>query len=482
MKKLLHFLPIALLILFSFNLNTYGQTSSIFDLAPTYVPSDTIPPVGFPLTQKWVFDYSVIPGGVSGGTVGAIFFEGKFYFNRWNGENCYTFLPGPTGAPDPSTLDTILMPPYLGNIRDMTIAPDMTNPESGVDFLYGGAANNTLNKMDAGMNVIQSWTIPGADFRAIAWDPVTGGFWSGDFGGAVTCYATDGTLVGTSANASALTGKYGMAFTSSSVYPGPNSLWVWNQLGNELNDLVQIDVSNDNIIATYSFTGPPPQGAAGGAETAVIGLDNVLLLNFQNLALGCYVLSIIPVELSSFTATANERDVVLNWSTATETNNQGFQVQRNSGSEFVSVGFIDGYGTTTETQNYSFVDRNLNAGTYTYRLKQIDFNGTSEYSEIVEVEIIAPDVYALAQNYPNPFNPSTHINFSLAADSKVTLTVFDILGQKVATLINGSLTAGSHEINFNASNLNSGIYFYRIDAAGVEGTNFSSVKKMTLTK
>ena len=97
-------------------------------------------------------------------------------------------------------------------------------------------------------------------------------------------------------------------------------------------------------------------------------------------------------------------------------------------------------------------------------------------------EIIAPDVYALAQNYPNPFNPSTHINFSLGADSKVTLTVFDILGQKVATLINGSLAAGSHEINFNASNLNSGIYFYRIDAAGVEGTNFSSVKKMTLTK
>ncbi len=95
---------------------------------------------------------------------------------------------------------------------------------------------------------------------------------------------------------------------------------------------------------------------------------------------------------------------------------------------------------------------------------------------------LAPDVFALEQNYPNPFNPSTTINFSLAADSKVSLTVFDILGQEVANLINGNLAAGSHEINFNASNVNSGVYFYRIDATGVDGTNFTSVKKMILTK
>ncbi|MGB5848998.1 MAG: T9SS type A sorting domain-containing protein, partial [Ignavibacteriaceae bacterium] len=88
----------------------------------------------------------------------------------------------------------------------------------------------------------------------------------------------------------------------------------------------------------------------------------------------------------------------------------------------------------------------------------------------------------LEQNYPNPFNPSTMIKFSLAADSKVSLTVFDVLGQEVANLISGNLTAGSHEINFNASNVNSGVYFYRIDATGVDGTNFTSVKKMILTK
>ncbi len=161
----------------------------------------------------------------------------------------------------------------------------------------------------------------------------------------------------------------------------------------------------------------------------------------------------------------------------------GFEVQRSSsGTDFSRIAFVEGHGTVTEVQNYSFTDKNLEVETYTYRLKQIDFDGTSEFSNAVEVEVLVPDVYALEQNYPNPFNPGTKIKFSLATDSKVTLTVFDVLGQEVASLINGNLSAGSHEFNFNASNLNSGVYFYRIDAAGVEGTNFSSVKKMILTK
>ncbi|MCH9030344.1 MAG: T9SS type A sorting domain-containing protein [Bacteroidetes bacterium] len=191
----------------------------------------------------------------------------------------------------------------------------------------------------------------------------------------------------------------------------------------------------------------------------------------------------IPVELTSFAAIVNENDAVLSWSTATETNNMGFEVQRSSnGSDYSRIAFVEGHGTVSEAQNYSFTDQNLEVGTYTYRLKQIDFDGTSEFSNAVEVEILAPDVYALEQNYPNPFNPSTKIKFSLAADSKVTLTVFDILGQEVANLISGNLPAGSHEIIFNASNINSGVYFYRIDATGVDGSNFSSIKKMILMK
>jgi len=216
--------------------------------------------------------------------------------------------------------------------------------------------------------------------------------------------------------------------------------------------------------------------------TSFTGLG--LIPPFNNLMFQLYgTTAPIPVELTSFAATVNENDVVLNWSTATETNNMGFEVQRSSnGSDYSRISFIEGHGTVTETQNYTYSDKNVEVGTYTYRLKQIDFDGTSELSDAVEVEVIAPEVYALEQNYPNPFNPSTQINFSLAVDSKVSLTVFDVLGQELASLINGNLAAGSHELNFNASNLNSGVYFYRIDAAGVDGTNFSSVKKMILTK
>jgi len=195
-----------------------------------------------------------------------------------------------------------------------------------------------------------------------------------------------------------------------------------------------------------------------------------------------YLDAVVPVELTSFAANVNDFDVTLNWSTATETNNQGFNVERNSGSGFEKIAFVAGFGTSTEVHNYTYTDNSLLAGTYTYRLKQTDYDGTFEYSDVVEVEVVAPNVFTLEQNYPNPFNPSTMINFSLAADSKVSLTVFDVLGQEVANLISGNLAAGSHEINFNASNVNSGVYFYRIDATGVDGTNFTSVKKMILTK
>ena len=191
---------------------------------------------------------------------------------------------------------------------------------------------------------------------------------------------------------------------------------------------------------------------------------------------------IVPVELTSFIASVNETDVTLSWVTASETNNQGFEIERNSGNGFETVGFVPGFGTTTELRSYSFTDAGLSEGTYTYRLKQVDFNGMYEYSQVVEVEIVVPDVYSLNQNYPNPFNPSTKINFSLAADSKVSLKIFDVLGQEVASLLNSNLVAGSHQISFDASALNSGVYLYRIEATGIDGTNFVDVKKMILTK
>jgi hypothetical protein len=195
-----------------------------------------------------------------------------------------------------------------------------------------------------------------------------------------------------------------------------------------------------------------------------------------------YVDGFIPVELSSFTASVNDRDVTLNWATATETNNQGFEVERNIGSGFEKIGYLPGFGTTTEPRSYTFTDAGLSSGSYIYRLKQIDLDGSFAYSEEIQVEVSTPDVYALDQNYPNPFNPSTKITFSLAVDSKVSLRIFDALGQEVTTLVNEDLTAGAYDYDFNAANINSGVYFYKIEAVGVNGVQFVDVKKMMFLK
>lgn len=193
--------------------------------------------------------------------------------------------------------------------------------------------------------------------------------------------------------------------------------------------------------------------------------------------------SVVPVELTSFTAAVVNDQVKLNWTTATELNNKGYEVQRSaSDNQFVTVAFVNGYGTSTQSHAYSYLDKNIFAGKYSYRLKQVDFDGKFEYSNAIEVEIIAPSIFSLEQNYPNPFNPSTKINFSVAVDSKVDIRVFNALGQEVISIFNGVISAGNHELIFDASNLNSGMYVYRMDAKGIDGSNFSSLKKMLLVK
>jgi hypothetical protein len=186
--------------------------------------------------------------------------------------------------------------------------------------------------------------------------------------------------------------------------------------------------------------------------------------------------------LTSFVASAIGNDVQLSWTTATEMNNRGFEIQRKEGVEYQTIGFISGNGTTVQPQTYSFTDKNLKAGSYTYRLKQIDFNGQFEYSKEIEVDVIGLKEFSLAQNYPNPFNPTTTLSFSLAVDSKVSLKIFDVLGQEIMTLLNETKSAGKHNISFDASTLNSGVYFYRIDATGVDGQKFTDAKKMILNK
>jgi photosystem II stability/assembly factor-like uncharacterized protein len=186
----------------------------------------------------------------------------------------------------------------------------------------------------------------------------------------------------------------------------------------------------------------------------------------------------LPVELVSFTASVNNNDVTLNWSTATELNNRGFEIERKVGeNEFEQIGFVPGFGTTTETKNYQFKDANLNSGTYTYRLKQVDFDGTFEYSNEINVDVTNPFQFELSQNYPNPFNPSTTIQFSIANSEMVNIAIYNELGEKVSELVNSVLSSGNHSVQFDAMGLASGIYIVKMRAG-----EFSKTIKMNLLK
>ena len=193
-----------------------------------------------------------------------------------------------------------------------------------------------------------------------------------------------------------------------------------------------------------------------------------------------------PVELSSFNSSVRGRNVTLNWSTAVELNNSGFEIQRavESGKlkveseKWSNIGFVKGSGKTNEPQNYTFTDRNLSSGKYKYRLKQIDFNGNYEYFELAEeVSIGIPDKFELSQNYPNPFNPVTNLEFGISNLEFVTLKIYDVLGRELVTLVNEIKEPGYHKLKFDAGNLASGVYFYRMEAG-----DFVAVKKFVLMK
>jgi hypothetical protein len=188
---------------------------------------------------------------------------------------------------------------------------------------------------------------------------------------------------------------------------------------------------------------------------------------------------IVPVELSSFTASVNENDVTLSWQTATELNNSGFDVERARANEkWEKIGFVNGNGTTTEIHKYSFSDKDVPSGTYNYRIKQIDYDGTFEYFELEQlISITPPDKFTLLQNYPNPFNPSTTIKFVIHKKSNVTITIFNSIGEDVLTLVNEEKVAGSYEVNFNAAGFTSGIYYYKLQT-----DDFVQTKKMILMK
>jgi hypothetical protein len=254
---------------------------------------------------------------------------------------------------------------------------------------------------------------------------------------------------------------------------------------------VHIQESDGNIIIANSYSTSPGSWRstnAGVTWTAinipavgyqVISIDS--MTQFAAQGGGFYKLKspyFIPVELTSFTASIVGGSIILNWNTATELNNQGFDIERSFDNQiFEKIGFVSGFGTTTDQQAYSYsINKSENRKNY-FRLKQIDYDGTFEYSSTVEVDGIAPGKFVLEQNFPNPFNPSTKINFALPNESNVKIIVYNLIGQKVAEIANSKFSAGNHSIDFNGSNLSSGIYLYKIEAG-----EFTSTKKMQLIK
>lgn len=257
----------------------------------------------------------------------------------------------------------------------------------------------------------------------------------------------------------------------------------WSSLSFTPGDLTKIGIAIWVNNSTTSFiwgsfptsnpTGATPQqmlndlvfsGTGSGVNTSTAGSDTPL-----------------PVELTSFTASTQSATVTLNWQTATEVNNYGFEIERSTSSidnNWEKIGFIDGNGNSNSPKSYSFIDDATGYGKVLYRLKQIDNDGQFEYSDIVEVDLNIPEKFMLEQNYPNPFNPSTTIRFAFEEKTFAKLKIYNAVGEEVAEVFNGIADAGRvYSVNFDASKLTSGVYLYKLSS-----DKNVTVKKMLLLK
>lgn len=255
-------------------------------------------------------------------------------------------------------------------------------------------------------------------------------------------------------------------------------------IGDELTHISPKQPSSGAVTFQFNYTAP----SSLGTQTIYANGNSV---NFNGSSGGdqwnwapnkiVTITNIIPVELSSFTAQVNSNNVRLNWTTASEINNSGFEIFRSSTSsisDWQKIGFVKGFGSSTEFRNYYFEDKNLQPGKYYYRLEQKDFDGSSKiYVYQGEINISTPEVFALNQNYPNPFNPSTTISWQAPLSGRQTLKVYDALGNELFTLFDDWKDAGYNSIKFDASGLSSGVYYYQLHAG-----DFTQIKKMILAK
>jgi hypothetical protein len=241
----------------------------------------------------------------------------------------------------------------------------------------------------------------------------------------------------------------------------------------------------------------PPQIVAGSTITnsnfggpntaAFVGVGSLTVdtpVDYDRLNIVVVYSDMTPVELTSFSANMYGEGVLLNWTTATELNNQGFDIERSSSTQdWTKIGYVPGFGTTTEQKSYSYLDQTVTTGNYSYRLKQIDFDGSFTYTNEIEIFVdLTPQNFDLSQNYPNPFNPATTIQFQVPKASDVTIKIYDMLGQEVRSLFAAQVQAGKYSVNWDGLNnsgskMSSGTYIYRMTA-----NEFVDVKEMILLK
>ncbi len=360
-------------------------------------------------------------------------------------------------------------------------------------FEYGGTGGNTIYQMNFQTGTLIGIISAPISVRYIAYDYDNDAFWVGTWGNnSVTLVSRSGTVL-TSLYLS-LTSITGIAYDGES----PDGPYLWLFTSGTPGPLLihQLNVTNGTFTGiTHNVSDDigigQPNASSGGLFftdqfiSNTCSLGGVLVGNPTKLFI--YELyNSVPVELISFTADSDENGVKLNWSTSTETNNYGFEIysKKEEEKDWRKIGFVNGNGTSVKKHNYSFTDNDIEQGVYQYRLKQIDFDGSSEYSKIVNVEINQPEEFSLSQNYPNPFNPTTNLSFIIGHTSFVSLKIYDILGNEVTTLINEVKNPAKYDVEFNASGLPSGIYFYKLKTIpdGGHTGNFVEIKKMMLLK
>ena len=338
---------------------------------------------------------------------------------------------------------------------------------------------------------------------------------SGDNYFAFVRYNTNGSLDGSfdSDGKVVIQGGFGLGIASQSdakfIITGYHSVGTGNPRQIKLaringNGSVDGAFGSSGLVTTTVGTSSEGHGVAVQTDGRIIVVGQSYNGSNYVVSLARYNNPSLPVELTTFSASINKHSIELNWETATEVNNYGFEVERNastlpalsadrlsmtdsfipSGDEgWEMIAFVQGHGNSNSPKYYSYSDKSINlSGKYLYRLKQIDIDGSYEYSDQVEVDLGLPSEFKLSQNYPNPFNPTTTISYSIPPNVKqetqeVKLTIYDVLGKKVATLVNQKQSSGNYQVQFDASSLPSGVYYYKLRAG-----NFVQIRKMMLLK